>query len=237
MDSRGRRGPRSRRRYARSHMLARGRPAWRKLLLPVLAFSGSLRLPGGDPQTGVDLLAVDHAFDVTLDPKLQARYLVGEADGLRPALAVEVGHEHGRPEGVAGPGDVLDLNFRQWPYALHAASVRDGYDAAGAGEDDDIGPEVVELPEGCLFERLLVHVEVEETTGVLEGGLDDRHVGHHLGEDLPGLDLVRPDARVVIRVEGDYLAEAFPHPHGPPDGEPLWVFGEGEGRGVDDAGT
>ena len=91
--------------------------------------------------------------------------------------------------------------------------------------------------QGRLLQRLLVHVGVEEAAGVFQGGLDDGHVGHHLGEDLPGLDLVGPDARVVVGVEGDYLAEAAAQPHGPPDGEALGVAGEGEGRGVDDAGA
>src|SRR4051794_7254821 len=120
-------------------MPARGRPPWRKLLLPVLAFSGSRWLTSGGPQTGVDRLAVDHALHVPLDPQLEARYLVGEADGLGPAFAVEVGHEQRRPEGIAGAGYVLDLYLRQRSNVLHAAVIRDGHEAAGAGEDDGLG--------------------------------------------------------------------------------------------------
>ena len=162
---------------------------------------------------------------------------MSEADGLGPALAVEVGHEQRRPEGVAGSGDVLDLYLRERPHPLDAAFVRDGDETTGAGEDDDIGAEVVEFRERRLLQRLLVHVEIEEAAGVFEGGLDYGYVGHYFGEDLPGLDLIGPDARVVVRVERDYLAEAAPESHGPPDGEALGVAGEGEGRGVDDAGA
>src|SRR5215212_9660122 len=131
-----------------------------------LAF-GPHRLHGplsGGLQAGVEALAVDHTLHVPLDPQFQAHYLVGEADGLWPVFAVEVGHEQSRPEGVAGTSDVRDLYLRQWPDTLHVTIIRDCDDAARTREDDELRAEVVELADG----RLLVHVDVEEAAGVLE---------------------------------------------------------------------
>src|SRR5829696_5645063 len=194
-------------------------------------------LLSGGLQAGVEAFAVDHTLHVSLDPQFQARDLVGEAHGFGPLLAVEVGHEESRPEGVAGARDVRDLYFRQGSDALYVTFFRDGYYSARPRKDDGLRAQVVELSKHRLLESFLIHVDIEEAAGVLEGGLDDRYVGHYLGEDLPGFDLVRPDARVVVGGEGDDLAEAATESHGPPDGEALGVSGEGEGRGVHDAGA
>src|SRR5215218_1873731 len=179
----------------------------------------------------------DHTLQVSFDPQFQARYLVGEAYGFGPLLAVEVGHEERRPESIAGARDVRDLYLGQGADALYITYFRVGYYPARPREDDGLCAKVVELSQHGLLQCFLIHVDVEEAARVLEGGFDDRHVGHYLGEDFPGLDLVRPDARIVVGVEGDDLAEAATEPHGPPDGEALGVSGEGEGRGVHDAGA